>query len=303
MTWINCLRELALDAVGHQVRSMTGSESSLEDFQSPPGDTGLFGPDSIAWRVHAHFSAMMVGGLSSLMVQSLYPRALAAVWDHSNFRVDLKKRLGRTAYFVAATTYGSESLALQAIHRVNSIHASIRGVDRAGKPYVANDPDLIRWVHLVEVDSFLTAYQYLSPQPLAPAHCDQYIAEMTQVGHRLGATSLPLDWSSTRWELLTFLPHLDFDDRAQEIVRVVQSYPADLVDKPFMTLVLASAFDVMPSWALSLIGRQPRGWAQRLATRLALQVASQPVQWTLDHRGVAATARQRVEGAGHESVR
>lgn len=76
---------------------------------------------------------MMVGGLSSLMVQSLHPRALSAVWDHSDFRHQLKGRLGRTAYFVAATTYGSEALAMGAIRRVNMIHAHIRG-ERPKKP-------------------------------------------------------------------------------------------------------------------------------------------------------------------------
>ena len=136
MTFVECVKNLALDVIGARVQSMTGSESSLDDFRTPAGDPGLFGPDSMAWRVHAHFTSMMVGGLSSLIVQALHPRALAAVWDHSNFRHNLKSRLGRTAYFVAATTYGAEDLAMESIRRVNAIHAGIRGVDQQGQPYV-----------------------------------------------------------------------------------------------------------------------------------------------------------------------
>ena len=295
MSIFESLQHLALDAIGHRVRSIAGSTSSLEDFKEPLGDKGLFGPDSVAWKVHADFTAMMVGGLSSLIVQSLHPRALAAVWDHSDFRGNLKARLGRTAYFVAATTYGSDALAMGAIRRVNAIHANIRGVDRHGRPYVANEPELVRWVHLVEVTSFLSAYQHLSLTPLGWKECDQYLAEMAQVGHLLGAVDLPVNWASTHSELLSFLNVLEFDDRAQEILRVVESYPSDFFDKPFMTLVLQSAFDVMPTWALSLIGREGACYARKEATRCAMQIISLPIQWTLDRRGVSAVARQRVE--------
>lgn len=47
------LSNFALQAIGERVRSMTGSKSNLEDFTSPKGDVGLFGPDSISWKVRA----------------------------------------------------------------------------------------------------------------------------------------------------------------------------------------------------------------------------------------------------------
>jgi uncharacterized protein (DUF2236 family) len=298
MARVECVKNLALDAIGAQVRSIAGSESSLEDFRAPAGDKGLFGPDSMAWRVHAHFTSMMVGGLSSLIIQALHPRALAAVWDHSNFRQNLKSRLGRTAYFVAATTYGGEALAMESIRRVNAIHAGIRGHDQEGRPYVANDPDLVRWVHLVEVTSFLSAYQHLSVVPLSHRACDQYIAEMTQVGHLLGAVDLPQDWTATHSALLDYHAVLKFDDRAKEILRVVEAYPVQGVDKPIMALVLQSAMDIMPAWALTLIHRDAGCLAGQTARRCALQLASYPIQWTLDDRGVSAVARQRVHSDG-----
>jgi uncharacterized protein (DUF2236 family) len=108
MSLAGALKTLAFNAIGERVRAITGSKASLDDFANPKGDIGLFGPESMAWRVHAHFTAMMVGGLSSLIVQSLHPRALAAVWDHSDFRHKLKGRLGRNAYFVAATTMAAK---------------------------------------------------------------------------------------------------------------------------------------------------------------------------------------------------
>ena len=287
---------LAFNAIGERVRAITGSKASLDDFATPLGDVGLFGPESVAWRVHAHFTAMMVGGLSSLIVQSLHPRALAAVWDHSDFRHKLKARLGRTAYFVAATTYGSQAMAMKAIDRVNTIHANIRGTDLQGKPYVANEPELIRWVHLVEVASFLAAFQHLSRRPLSVQECDRYISEMTQVGHLLGAVDLPVTFEATQAELRGFAPALSFDARAQEILQVIQAYPADVLDKPWMVLILKCALDVMPPWVLALMGKSPACEIQKQATRLAVQLSAEPVQWMLDEQGVSAIARQRVQG-------
>jgi uncharacterized protein (DUF2236 family) len=296
MSLAHAFKTLAFNAIGERVRSITGSEASLDDFASPAGDVGLFGPESVAWRVHAHFTAMMVGGLSSLIVQSLHPRALAAVWDHSDFRHKLKGRLGRTAYFVAATTYGSQAMALKAIARVNAIHAHIRGTDQHGQPYVANEPELIRWVHLVEVSSFLAAYQHLAKQPLSPQECDQYMSEMTQVGHLLGAIDLPVTYASTQAQLRGFAPALSFDARAQEILQVIQAYPTDVLDKPWMVLILKCAFDLMPPWVLALMGKSPACEVQKQATRLAVRLSAEPVQWMLNEQGVSAIARQRVRG-------
>ena len=300
----DALKAMAFEAIGERVRAITGSKAraSLDEFARPSGDPGLFGPDSVAWQVHADFTVMMVGGLSSLIVQALHPRALAAVWDHSDFRHKLKERLGRTAFFVAATTYGGEALARQAIHRVNTIHANIRGIDLDGQPYVANEPALIRWVHLVEVTSFLGAYQHLAKQPLSPQACDQYIAEMAQVGHMLGAVDLPLTYAAAQAELLGFATALRFDARAQEILQVIQSYHVDLLDKPWMALILNCAFDLMPPWVLALIGRSPACALQQQATRLAVQLTAEPVQWMLNQQGVSAIARQRVQSGASASA-
>ena len=66
------------------------------DFLQPPGDPGLFGPDSAAWQVHSDFTAMLTGGVAALLLQMLHPLPLAGVWDHSNFQADMLGRLRRT---------------------------------------------------------------------------------------------------------------------------------------------------------------------------------------------------------------
>ncbi|MGP0762238.1 oxygenase MpaB family protein, partial [Escherichia coli] len=80
------------------------------------------------------------------------------VWDHSNFRADMLGRLRRTAQFISATTYGSTETAERMIARVRRIHDSVAGTLPDGTPYSANDPELLTFVHVAEVASFLAAH-------------------------------------------------------------------------------------------------------------------------------------------------
>jgi uncharacterized protein (DUF2236 family) len=120
-----------------------GSGPTL-DYLSPLGDPGLFGPDSVCWKVHADFTSM-TGGISALLLQALHPLALAGVWDHSTFRTDILGRLRRTATFIAGTTYGSLHDALALVERVKRIHLGVSGVAPDGQPYRASEPALLTW--------------------------------------------------------------------------------------------------------------------------------------------------------------
>ena len=288
------LKPLAFEAIGKGLQNITGATSSLEAFKTPLGDPGLFGPQSVVWKVHADFSAMMVGGLSSLMIQALHPRALAAVWDHSNFREQLKARLGRTALFVASTTYGGVELASKSIERVNAIHAKIEGLDQQGKPYKANEPDLLRWVHLIETVSFLNAYQHLTLRPLSASDCNRYVVEMNKVGQMLGATHLPTTLQDLQHAIAQYEPELVFDNRTRETIQSIENYAVGLTEKPFFALILKSSFDIVPHWLLQKLQRKPDGCVPINARKLALQLASQPVQWMLDEQGVSAVAKARM---------
>ena len=62
---------------------------------SGDSDFGLFGPDSMAWRIHKE-PALLVGGLCALMVQALYPLAIVVVADYSDYKHDVWGRYDRT---------------------------------------------------------------------------------------------------------------------------------------------------------------------------------------------------------------
>src|ERR1700735_3978827 len=67
-------------------------------------------------RVHGD-SAMFVGGLRALLLQSLHPLAMAAVAGHSGYRGDPWGGPQRTSYFLGVATVGRADDALGAIAR------------------------------------------------------------------------------------------------------------------------------------------------------------------------------------------
>ena len=93
-----------------------------------PSDDALCPRDGVAWRVHADVAGMMVGGAAALLWQMLHPKALAGVWDHSDFRRDRHGRLKRTARFIAVTTYGSTEESEATIARMASVMILMMGL-------------------------------------------------------------------------------------------------------------------------------------------------------------------------------
>lgn len=272
---------------------MVGGSGPPVAFLEPKGDPGLFGPDSMAWRVHADFVSMMIGGISSLILQALHPRALAGVWDHSTFREDLTGRLGRTAFFIAATTYGSHEMANRAINKVNAIHQHIHGVDEWGRPYSATDPELLAWVHLTETLSFLTSYQIYCQPKLTAIQQDQYFKEMKMLGEKMGAINLPSSLEETQSAIEGYLPDLHYGHRAQTIVRLLDNFPTSAYSKPLLKLISQAGFYNLPAWAFEKLNRPHPGFIQRTLVSSAVDMVAIPIRSALKD-GVAAHARRRV---------
>jgi len=278
------------------IREMVGGSSGPPvAFLSPKGDRGLFGPESIAWRVHGDFISMMIGGISSLVLQALHPQALAGVWDHSSFRKDLKGRLGRTAYFIAATTYGSHAMAHEIIDKVNKIHRHVHGSDEFGKPYIATDPRLLAWVHLTETLSFLEAYQNYRTPKLTRAEQDHYFKEMKSLGEMLGAQNLPDTLRGTQEAIESYFPELYYGERAKTIIQLLDDFPSNLQSKPFVKLISRAGFINLPSWAHAKLNKPIPSTLEKLLVNKSIDLVAIPVREALKD-GVAAHSYRRVYG-------
>ncbi len=154
------------------------------------GDPGLFGPESVSWRVIGD-AAAFAGGVRALLVQAAHPEVVAGVADHSSYRADPLGRLSRTSAYVTATTFGAMPEVEQAVARVRQAHRPVTGKSHRKIPYSAGKPEFAAWVHNALTDSFLQAYQAYGPTALTPAEADRFVLEQTQVGRLLGADPLP----------------------------------------------------------------------------------------------------------------
>jgi uncharacterized protein (DUF2236 family) len=243
---------------------------------------GLFGPGSVAWRVHGDVTGMLVGGVSGLLLQMLHPAVLAGVWDHSNFRADMHGRLRRTARFIAVTTYGGRDEAEAIIDRVRRIHAQVAGVLPDGAPYAADDPELLAWVHVTEATSFLNGWLRYGEPGMSRTDRDRYFAEMAEVGRRLGADPLPRSQAEAQALIDAMRPRLRADERTREVARLLLSREGgNPAARPFRALVLQAGVDLLPGWA-----RRMHGLSSPLPARPLVRTGT---------RGVARTIRWAFE--------
>jgi uncharacterized protein (DUF2236 family) len=278
--------------VGATMRRVFSTADHPRVAEDQGGDRGLFGPDSVTWRVHGDLS-MLVGGIRALMVQTVHPLAIAGVAQHSRYRTDPLGRLRRTAAFVATTTYGSTAEADAAIAKVRSIHDRVRGVAADGRAYSANDPDLLAWVHHVEVQSFLLAYQRIGPG-LGRDEADQYVSEMANLGARLGVPD-PITKAATLHDWLRRHPEQHVTAEARAAVRFLAWAPLPLSVRGPYAVLLAAAISLIPirqRYALGLF--LPGPISGRLACEPAARALVGALGWSLGPSPALERARSRL---------
>ena len=148
-------------------------------------DVGLFGPGSVTWKLHRE-PILILGGLRSLYLQALHPRAVAGVAQNSGFRADPWGRLMRTSAFVATVIYGTTAEVQEAGNRLRRLHSRMTAVDPAtGERFRIDEPDLLRWVHVAEVESFLTTATRAGLK-LTPEEVDRYYTEQLKAAELVG---------------------------------------------------------------------------------------------------------------------
>ena len=237
-------------------------------------DRALFARDSVIWRVHGDVTTMLVGGVTSLLLQMLHPSVLAGVWDHSNFRQDMLGRLRRTARFIALTTYGDRDEAMALIARIRGIHDHISGTLPDGGAYSATDPRLLAWVHVTEATSFLDAWIRYSEPRMSIADQDRYFAEIGEIARALGAAPVPATRAEANELIRSFRPELAATARSAEGARILLRQRAThIAVAPVQAVTFQAAIDLLPAWAQRMHGLSPAPLSMPLVRGGALGLA------------------------------
>src|SRR4051794_40084691 len=223
-------------------------------------DAGLFGPDSVTWRVHAE-PILWLAGFRALLLQTLHPRALAGVLQNSRFREDPWGRLLRTAQFYGQVVYGDTATAQQAGARVRRIHSRMSGVDPAtGEPFRVDEPELLRWIYVTATESFCHTAQRAGLR-LTEAEVDQYYREQLAVARLVGLdpATVPATAADMEEYYAEMRPRLAADADARSTARylAVPTFPYRLGWTPVRPLwigVAAYGFSLLPGWARRMYG-------------------------------------------------
>lgn len=148
-------------------------------------DDGLFGPDSVTWRVMAHPSTA-VGAAAAATVQMLYPPVMYVIDQASRVRESPELRAQRTGDYTATIVYGDVQAAERAGEALRRIHATRTAVDPAtGRTIRADEPELLDWVHNA-LTWILLRCNATYGDPLDRAERDRFVAEQRTAARLVG---------------------------------------------------------------------------------------------------------------------
>jgi uncharacterized protein (DUF2236 family) len=110
------------------------------------------------------------------------------------------------------TTFGSKTAVQNEANRVNRLHSRVSGEYTKGTgeivSYQAADKDLLLWVHIAFMESFLVSHQMYSwkriPQGSFQSGADNYVSQWSVSVSPLGLTRCPMSESELETEIDNF---------------------------------------------------------------------------------------------------
>ncbi|MEU4687359.1 oxygenase MpaB family protein [Actinoplanes sp. NPDC023714] len=280
------------------------------------GDVGLFGPDSVTWRLHSE-PILLLGGLRSLYLQALHPRAVAGVSQNSGYRADPWGRLIRTSNYVGTVVFGSTADVTEAAARLRRLHAKMSAVDpRTGERFRIDDPELLRWVHVAEVESFLSTARMAGVR-LTDDEADLYYTEQLRSAELVGLdpTTVPATAAEVEAYYEAMRPELTLtrDSAETALFLTVPPVPSNWGGKALqlgLTLgpprwaylgIASTAIGLLPPWARRMYGGP--GWpttdlAARLSARGLRALIATVLKTLPEQHRVPPLRRQALARAG-----
>lgn len=243
----------------------------------PPPDDGLFGPDSVTWRVLSE-PVMWVAGIRAMYLQALHPRVMLGTWQNTALaRPDEAwGRFTRTVQFVRIRTYGSMAEVRRAGARLRKIHSSLTGIDADGTRFRLDEPELLLWVHCAEIGSYAEIARR-SGVHVSAAELDEFVSEQRRSAEVVGLDpdAVPASMADLAAYFEQMRPSLSVSAEARHALRLSFTprlpralRPLQLMIPPMNTLAYAS----LPAWARRMYGTPGIGLTDGAAT-IALRAA------------------------------
>lgn len=268
-------------AIADALRDRVVGDNAEEKREAIMASSGprWFSPDRPIHTVHTDAS-MFIGGMRALLLQSLHPLAMAGVAEHSDYKADPWGRLQRTADFLATTSFGPADIAEQTIARIRKVHSYVNGTASDGRPYSASDPHLLRWVHVAEVDSFISAHRAYGAKKLSEETYDGYVEDMAVIARKLGVTAPPTSVQGLRDQLFMFRGELQATPESRDVARyLLLTPPLPLTTRIPYSLISAAAIAILPAWARADLRLPYLPVTERTVLRPIGQAITSTIRW------------------------
>ncbi|HWI06823.1 MAG TPA: oxygenase MpaB family protein [Solirubrobacteraceae bacterium] len=262
----------------------------------PMEDYGLFGPDSVAWRVWGYPTSLTVGFQRAVVVEELDPFLVASVTATQKIVTQPRTRYDRTIRYFATVAFADSRSIAKASEMLMKVHARNVGVEPvSGMRFDANNPDSQLWILLTGWHSVLYAYETYGPGKLSPEDEARYW-EACATAAQL-QTCDPADVPRTREGVRDYFrrmrPRLAAGEATQQTMHHLLN--GDVVLPPLPRILRPGAWVATRFLRAATVATLPR-WQRDLANLRqprAVAVLIRPVmRWAF--RAVAASARLQV---------
>ncbi|MGE0539254.1 MAG: oxygenase MpaB family protein [Dehalococcoidia bacterium] len=258
-----------------------------------PTDDGLFGPESITWRIGVS-APMAIGGLTAAIVQMLVPRVMWMIDQSSSFFDYPESRGERTGQYEFTIIYGDRAAAEHAGETLRAIHRRRSAVDPTnGETYRADQPDLLLWVHNSLTFMLLRAYNRWGGI-LTTDEQNRFVAEQRVAARLVGLD--PEQAAGTTAELQTYMrsmhPKLAFTAPCKRMLDLLAPSRPKPGAPGFLAWVLGrAAIDLFPPEHRLLYGIR---WTRldRLGADAGARTLSQLVRRQLPYSDAVLQARE-----------
>ncbi len=228
---------------------------------------GLFGPDSVTWKVNSE-AVLLLGGGRALILQVAHPKVAAGVSEHSNYREEPWTRLYRTLDTTLKIVFGDPDTSRDAAERLHRRHTQVTGTDDRGEPYEALDPDLLLWVHATLIETSMLMYERYV-KPLTAADRAGYYEEMKTLGEAYGIPREhhPADYPAFRDYFSAMLDsELRVTDALLDVADATLHPPLPFIARPVVEMVNLVTVGTLPAELRERMGLE---WSRRRERLLA----------------------------------
>ncbi len=163
---------------------------------------GLYGPDSMMWKLSSKLAPGGMGAGRALLLQTAHPWITAAIDEHSIVRYDPLERARRTFVNVFTLVFGSMPQVMASAHKMHKTHAEIEGkmthhagAFEKGSEYMANEINSMIWVHSTLWETLMVMYEEVEG-PVSAVDKEQYYQETKLFAMIFGIPeeALPQSW-------------------------------------------------------------------------------------------------------------